>query len=108
MSSTFEPRQVAAEEFADVSGADRVPDFGSWAARYSGDTGHTLNYIDVLIIGDSTDRAGLRAAGDRALLRLGIPVNPVMRTRQLWEYPSDRLSAQVRAQPLADVTTDPV
>lgn len=103
---TFGPRQVVGEEFAGVPGADRVVIFGSWAARYSGETGHTPNDIDVMAIGDDIDRAELYAAADRAQQRLGIPVNPVMRTHQQWEDPSDRLSAQVHTQPLVDVTPE--
>ena len=103
---TFGSRQVVAEEFEEIPGAARVLIFGSWAARYSGETGHTPNDIDVMVIGDSVDRADLYTAGDRAQRRLGTPVNPVMRTHQQWEDPSDRLSAQVRAQPWVDVTFD--
>lgn len=94
---------MVAEEFAGVPGADQIFIFGSWAARYSGETGHTPNDIDVMVIGDSVDRGDLYAAGDRAQQRLGIPVNPVMRTHEQWEDPSDRLAAQVRTQPLVDV-----
>lgn len=100
---TFGPRQVVAEEFADVRGADHLFIFGSWAARYSGDTGHMPNDIDVMLVGDGIDRADLYAAGDRAQQRLGLPVNPVMRTHLQWGDPSDRLSVQVRARPLVDV-----
>lgn len=103
---TFGPRQVIAEEFAEVTAADRVLIFGSWAARYAGETGHTPNDIDVMVIGDSIDRADLYAAADRAQRRLGIPVNPVMRTHQQWEDPADRLSAQLHSQPLVDVCSD--
>lgn len=103
---TFGPRQVVAEEFASLSGADRVLIFGSWAARYAGEIGHLPNDIDVMVIGDRIDRADLYSAGDRAQRRLGIPVNPVMRTHQQWDARSDRLSVQVRAQPMVDVPTD--
>lgn len=103
---TFGPRQVVAEEFAGVLGADRVLIFGSWAARYAGETGHAPNDIDVMVVGDAVDRADLYAAGDRAQQRLGIPVNPVMRTHEQWEDPSDRLSAQLRTQPLVEVGAD--
>lgn len=100
---TFGPRQVVAEEFAEVPGADQVLIFGSWAARYAGETGHAPNDIDVMVIGDSIDRADLYAAGDRAQQRLDIPVNPVMRTHRQWDDPSDRLSVQVRSMPVVDV-----
>ena len=35
-----------------------------------------------MAVGDGVDRADLYAAGDRAQQRLGIPVNPVMRTHE--------------------------
>lgn len=103
---TFGPRQVVAEEFAGVPGADRVLIFGSWAARYTGNSGRAPNDIDVMVVGDGIDRADLYAAGDRAQRRLGIAVNPVMRTHRQWSDPSDRLSVQVRTQPLVDVTSE--
>ena len=102
---TFGPRQVVAEEFADLPGAETVLIFGSWAARHAGETGHAPNDIDVLVIGDDLDRADVYAASDRAQRRLGLPVNPVLRTCQQWNDPSDRLSAQIRSQPTLDVTT---
>lgn len=103
---TFGPRQVIAEEFAEIPGVNQVLIFGSWAARYSGETGHAPNDIDVMVIGDDVDRADLYAAGDRAQERLGIPVNPVMRTDLQWGDPADRLSVQIRTQPLVDVTAE--
>ena len=78
---TFGPRQVVPVEFGGVPGVDRVLIFGSWAARYSGEAGHAPNDIDVMVIGDNVDRAELYAAADRAQQKLGIPVNPVMRTQ---------------------------
>ncbi|MCL2653732.1 MAG: winged helix-turn-helix domain-containing protein [Propionibacteriaceae bacterium] len=102
----FGPRQVVAEEFALVPGADRVLVFGSWAARYAGEPGHLPNDVDVMVIGDNIDRVDLYAAGDRAQHRLGIAVNPVMRTHEQWDDPSDRLSAELRTRPLVDVCVD--
>lgn len=100
---TFGPRQVVAEEFAEVPGADRVLIFGSWAARYAGEAGHSPDDIDAMVIGDTVDRGDLYAAGDRAPQRLGIPANPVLRTHEQWDDPDDRLSAQLHAQPLVGV-----
>jgi len=103
---TFGPRQVVAEEFAGVPGADRVLIFGSWAARYAGESGHLPNDVDVMVIGDNVDRADLYAAGDRAQQRLGIAVNPVMRTHQQWDDPSDRLATELHARPLVEVLVE--
>jgi DNA-binding transcriptional ArsR family regulator len=92
---TFGPRVVVAEEFA-IAGAERVLIFGSWAARYAGQTGPPPHDIDVLVIG-KVDRADLYDAADRAHARLGIEVNPVVRTMKQWTDPTDALVAQIKA-----------
>ena len=102
---TIGPRQVIADEFADIPGADRILIYGSWAARYSGKPGHFPNDIDVMIIGDGIDRGNAYAACDRAQQRLGIPVSVVLRTPQQWDDPADRLAAQLHTQPLIDVSS---
>jgi predicted nucleotidyltransferase len=101
---TFGPRQVVAEEFAGLPGTGQVLIFGSWAARYCGESGAMPNDIDVMVVGDNVTRADLYDAADRAQERLGLPVNPVTRTPRQWNDPSDRLSAQLHTQPLVDVT----
>jgi len=100
---TFGPRQVIAEEFADLPGAQQVLIFGSWAARYAGVPGHAPADVDVMVIGNDVDRGDLYAAADAAQQRLGIPVNPVIRTPAQWDGPADRLSAQLHTQPLVAV-----
>lgn len=92
---TFGPRVVIAEEFA-IPGADEVVIFGSWAARHDGEDGPPANDIDVLVVGD-VDRADLYEAADRARDRLGIEVNPVVRSREHWDEPADALVKQIKA-----------
>ena len=91
---TFGPRAVIAEEFA-IDGAEQVVIFGSWAARYQGQAGPPPNDIDVLVVG-KVDRADLYDAADRANARLGIEVNPVVRTVEQWADPEDSLVAQIK------------
>jgi hypothetical protein len=91
---TFGPRVVIAEEFA-IDGAEQVVIFGSWAARYEGQAGPPPHDIDVLVVG-KVDRADVYEAADRANARLGIEVNPVVRTSKQWAEPADALVAQVR------------
>jgi DNA-binding transcriptional ArsR family regulator len=61
--------------------------FGSWAARIRGDAGPFPADVDLLVVGDPTDRTGL----DRTLLResrrLRIDVNPLVVTPSEWEHP---------------------
>ncbi|MGZ8705081.1 MAG: winged helix-turn-helix domain-containing protein [Aeromicrobium sp.] len=92
---TFGPKVVVAEEFA-VPGAKLVMIFGSWAARYAGQAGPPPHDIDVLVVG-KVDRPDLYDAADRAHARLGIEVNPVVRTAKQWDNPADVLVAQIQA-----------
>ncbi|WP_235174559.1 ArsR family transcriptional regulator [Tomitella biformata] len=92
---TFGPKVVIAEEFA-VDGVEQVLIFGSWAARYAGAAGPPPRDIDVLVVG-KVDRADVYDAADRAQARLGIEVNPVVRTAQQYQDPADVLVAQIRA-----------
>jgi len=92
---TFGPKAVVAEEFA-IPGAEQVVIFGSWAARYAGQAGPPPHDIDVLVVG-KVDRADLYEAADRAQARLGIEVNPVVRSAKQWNDPADALVAQIKA-----------
>ena len=91
---TFGPRVVVAEEF-DVPGADRVVIFGSWASRYEGAVGPPPHDIDVLVVGE-VDRADVYEAAERAQARLGLEVNPVVRSPQAWREPVDELVVQIK------------
>lgn len=92
---TFGPRVVIAEEFA-VPGAKQVLIFGSWAARYAGQVGPPPNDIDVLVVG-KVDRADVYEAADRAQARLGLAVNPVVRSAKQWQESGDALVVQIKA-----------
>ncbi|MGQ0624018.1 MAG: ArsR family transcriptional regulator [Sporichthyaceae bacterium] len=94
---TFGPKAVIAEEFA-IPGAKEVVIFGSWAARYAGEVGPPPNDIDVLVVG-KVDRADLYEAADRAQTRLGLEVNPVVRSGKQWLDGTDTLVAQIKASP---------
>jgi predicted nucleotidyltransferase len=94
---TFGPRSVIGEEFA-IEGAEQVIIFGSWAARYAGEAGPPPRDIDVLVIG-KVDRADLYDAAAWAHSRLGLEVNPVVRTWKQWADPVDALVAQIKASP---------
>lgn len=102
---TFGPRVVIAEEFA-IPGAEEVVIFGSWAARYAGVDGPPPRDIDVLVVG-KVDRADLYDAADRAANRLGIQVNPVLRSPKEWADPADALVAQILASATTTVLGSP-
>lgn len=94
--------QVISEEFERLAGAERVVIFGSWAARYRQQQGRPPNDLDVLVIGQPS-RGDVYDAADRAQQRLGIPVNPVIRTAEAWHQASDPLIQQIQSEPFVDV-----
>lgn len=98
---TFGPKVVVAEEF-DLAGVEQIVVFGSWAARYDGLAGPAPRDVDVLVVG-AVDRADVYDAADRATERLGIEVNPVVRTAEQWHNPADALIAQILDSPYVTV-----
>jgi len=96
------PPQVVAEEFAGLRGAEQVLIFGSWAARYQQRPGKPPNDLDVLVVGHPA-REDVYDAADRAQQRLGLPVNPVIRTAEAWRKETDPLVRHIRSSPLVDV-----
>lgn len=94
----FGPHVVVAEEFSGIPGAESVIIYGSWAERASGVPGREPGDIDVLVVG-KPDREQLYAAADRAQETLGIPVNPVVRSRPAWERADDPLVVAIKTGP---------
>jgi len=105
LQGTFGPQTVIGQEFR-LAGADRVLIYGSWAARYHGTPGPPPNDVDVLVVGD-VDRADVYDAADRAQIRLGMQVNPVIRTPAQWADDADSLVQQIKASATVDVTPEP-
>jgi len=93
------PLHVIADEFTELEGAEQVLIFGSWAARYHQRHGPPPHDLDVLVVGQPTRQAVYDAA-DRAQHRLGMPVNPVIRTSDAWRQATDPLVQQIRSGPL--------
>lgn len=92
------PLHVIAEEFAGLERTEQVIIFGSWAARFHQQSGPPPHDLDVLIVGAPARSAAYDAA-DSAQQRLGIPVNPVIRSRDAWCENSDPLIQQIRSGP---------
>lgn len=99
---TFGPETVIGEEF-DLTNAQQVLIYGSWAERYHGRPGPPPNDVDVLVVG-RLDRANVYEAADRAQARLGMQVNPVIRTPEQWANDADSLVLQIKASSTVDVT----
>ncbi|MFC4057338.1 helix-turn-helix domain-containing protein [Planomonospora corallina] len=100
----YGPEVVIAEEFGSIPETDLLLVFGSWAARHHGEPGPPPHDIDVLVVGD-VDRAEVYAAADRAQVRIGMPVNPVLASPRRWQAASDALIRQIKASPTIDLTS---
>jgi hypothetical protein len=96
------PLQVVADEFAELDGTERVLIFGSWAARYHQWPGPPPHDLDVLVIGRPA-REAIYDAADRAEQRLGMPVNPVVRSPDVWRDAADPLVQQIQSGPFVAV-----
>ena len=92
------PMQVVAEAFETLPDTERVLIFGSWAARYMGQAGPPPQDLDVLVVGRPA-RESVYDAADVAQQRLGMPVNPVIRTADAWRDATDPLVQQIRSGP---------
>jgi predicted nucleotidyltransferase len=95
---TLGPKQILAEELAELDGIEHAVIFGSWAARMLGEPGPSPVDIDLLIIG-RTNRDDLHDAAARATARLGREVNTVVVSPDRWESGDDGFLAELRARP---------
>jgi hypothetical protein len=108
---SFGPHVVIAEEFAALPRTNQIVIYGSWAARYAGTDGPAPADVDVLLVGNP-DRPTAYAAAERAEARLGISVNPTLRSLARWQTGDDPLVAAIKAGPYLTVSdqtmgTDP-
>ncbi len=101
---TFGPVSVLAREFGQLDGIERVEIYGSWAARYQGETGPPPGDIDVLILG-SPDRDDVFDAAGRAERILGREVNTTIVSAKRWAQPEGAFLTQVRDRPRVPVLT---
>src|SRR5260370_9039125 len=93
---------VVGEEFGGRGGVSQVIIYGSWAARYGGESGPAPRDVDVLLVG-APDRDAAYEAARRAEERLGREVNVTIRGVQDWQSASDGVTPQLRASPLLEV-----
>lgn len=95
--AAFGPPAVIGEEFGGVEGVVAVVIFGSWAARSAGVPGPPPGDVDVLVLGDP-ERDEIYDAAERAERRVGIEVNPTIRSVEEWAS-GDQFLADLRTRP---------
>ncbi len=93
---------VLADELRSVEGEISV--FGSWAARYHGEPGPPPRDVDVLVVADDVDFDEVNTSCRRAEDRLGVEVNPTIRSAREWAHAApDSFLGQIKAGPLAAI-----
>jgi hypothetical protein len=85
-----------------VPGVEAAHIFGSWAARYHGETGPPPGDIDVLVIGD-VDLDRVRVALKPAEKTAGVYINATATTSAQWTDASDAFASTVRDRPSVPV-----
>ena len=98
----FGPPLVVGEEFGSLEGIEQVFIFGSWAARYAGESGPAPHDVDVLLVG-SPDRDAAYEATRRAERRIGREVNVVIRSPGDWRSADDGFTRQLRSAALLQI-----
>jgi predicted nucleotidyltransferase len=99
---SFGPRQIVAEELAELPGIQAAYIFGSWASRYTGNPGRAPADIDVLVIG-VPDRDDLDDAAQRATTRLAREVNVTLRSPTWWADGHDGFHTEIKNHALVPV-----
>lgn len=101
--TTYGPVPAVRDTIGSLPGVEQVFIYGSWAARMTGHTGAFPGDVDVLVIGDprARDVYGAAHEAERIVRR---DVNPTIVSRERWESSSSPLLADIRANPLVEVT----
>lgn len=100
---THGPLPVLNKELAVVTGVISAYIYGSWAARYLGESGPVPADIDVIVVGKA-DLDDLQSAAERAELQLHREVNIRRVSSQDWEKGNDSFLKTVRSKPLVRLT----
>lgn len=99
---TYGPLPVISEALSGVAGVRHAYIYGSWAARYSGETGPVPGDVDVLVVGEADpDELNERARNAESILRRDVNVRRVR--EKAWEAQKDPFITTVRARPLVEL-----
>ena len=92
---------------ADVEGITEAYIYGSWAARYRGETGPPPRDVDVLVVG-AADLDDLDQVAEQAQRTLHRPVNVRRVGPETWNdpNPADPFLESVKSRPLVRIGID--
>ena len=103
--STYGAPATIWREFSELDNVHAVLIFGSWAARYAGESGRAPNDIDVLVIG-APNRGAVDNAADRAENEIGLPVQATVRSFAQWNDPKESFIREIKRNALVVVVAD--
>lgn len=112
---TYGPLPVLSKFLSEVKGIQQAHIYGSWAARYSGETGPIPKDVDVLIVG-TADLDDLYSAAEGAGKLLHREVNIRRVSPDTWESASgkanldqkgsDSFLSSVRSKPMVEISLE--
>lgn len=103
LTATYGPVAVIGEALASVDGIEKAFIYGSWAARYHGESGPIPNDVDVLVIGNADDDELFEIAR-RCESQLGREVNVHQTTTGHWKKAAeDKFLRTVQSRPMVQV-----
>ncbi|GII61921.1 ArsR family transcriptional regulator [Sphaerisporangium krabiense] len=103
---SFGAPAIIGEQFAGIAGIRELVIFGSWAARYHGEPGPQPRDVDLLVIG-CPSRGDVYDSAERAEQRIGLSVDPVIRSVSAWESGQDGLVRQIKGSRMFEITHSP-
>lgn len=107
LTKAFGVPHLVAGALDEIAGIEQVFIYGSWAARYQGETGpRPVGDIDVLILGEP-DRDALFEATGTLESRLGRPVQITIRNARWLETGSGSFHDTIAGRPLVEVPLRP-
>jgi len=98
---TFGPLPIMSDLLRDVEGISEAYIYGSWAARYRGESGHAPADVDVLVVGD-VNKNLLYEKEREAESRLLRPVNIRLISESVWKDPDEKSTfvVSLRSRPI--------
>jgi hypothetical protein len=98
----YGPKPAAERALRGVPGVEQAFIGGSWAARYSGDTGAFPRDIDVIIVG-APDRDDVTDAVVEAMRAVGQDAQVIFRSPDAWRQARDAFTRTAKAGPLVEL-----
>lgn len=90
---------------SDLPGIEHAYIYGSWAARFLGESGESPRDIDVLIVGGS-EYGGLYEVAHKASALVGREVNINVITPERWANQTDGFVTTVKSRPLLELNLE--